>query len=264
MFAPLAILLAAIVVLHGPKARRARTGSALVAAALLLVTAHAYAANVEIDRYWGREIGEPDLQARTVQQFSILAWSTHGDELIDRMIDDGAPAYLAPPLERTTGAWEWWQAKRVDCRDGLEWVGDHFTGWMVRHLATHPGDARDYFRSALASASHERSDGAASLPSPMMPLVSSLIFGNDAATTLVALALVALGFGAVRRTWPAWPLVGLVAAGVVALLVTGLLSALDVARVGLSAAVLVRLDLILRCLDVAGRRPTEPNRAGAL
>lgn len=256
VFAPLALLLALVAVIPLARERRARFVAVSVAAVMVLTVAYAAAYNAEIDRQWGRDAGAPHLNGRTVQQFAILAHFEQGPMLIGRMIRDGAPECLETTPETRLPAWEMWHAQLVDCPDGLRWVSDNFTGWLVRYLATHPNDARDYFRLATAGVSHERMDGTGSLPSPVPPAVSHVLFGDESHDAIAALGIVTAAVLVYRRRFPRWPVSGLVAAGVVALAGTALFSALDIARVGFSAAVLVRLGLLLCVLDAV----SEPSR----
>jgi len=241
---------------------------AVISVLTLGTSAYAWTYNVEMDKTWGDWLSVPGLNGRTLTQYYVAAYGTKsGPELIEAMVDAGAPDCLrpGPPATRGDPSRDYFREDRLSCPEGQAWLSDHFVSFLVGHLARHPGAALTYFRGALDDASVvsvQRAVDDVAIPSFVPGPVDRLFFSRRPGffDLLVLWSLVAVGAVAVRhklnrretdsdgttgdRTLPI--IVGCtLLAGYVALVGTALLSAVDASRVALPVTVLIRLLLIV-------------------
>jgi hypothetical protein len=247
--------------------RRDRTFLLIETGAVALVAlgaaGYVFTYNAHMDDTWGNWIGSPGLNGRVVLQFYIASNTPGGPGLIEEMIADGAPVCLRYDPTINPDWLTFLRTKQRTCMDGLRWESDHFVTWLVKDLAAHPSALRSYLHTALGDQALLRTEGSRSIPSPVpAPIVYAFFSahrgrGDPMAFWLIAVLAVAVARLNVRARAPdaAVPpdrreqqygllFLYLFAAGVVALLGTALLSAVDASRVALPATVLIRLVFV--------------------
>jgi hypothetical protein len=265
------VLVAYLMWMRNGAERRARARASVVAVAAVAVAAMAYGwtYNVNIDKTWGHWVGSPGLNGRTLHQYYVAAYGTpFGPRIVEAMVDGGGPTCLRAELEASaaTPSRDHLAEERKSCPQGQRWLSDHFVPTLVTHFATHPADARRYFRDALRDQSVLRADGQPSMPTVVPDPLTALYFSETPGLgdplvlwSLVAVALVVFrrrqGAGADDDGAPTPSLlagrsaiqlcIGFTALVAYAGLVgTALLSAIDASRVALPVTVLIRLVLI--------------------
>lgn len=273
VFLPLPFGVAVLSGLAGPAARLGgvarRAAVVLLAVLSVAVMGYSWAYNAEIDRTWGDWRGVPGLNGRTLTQYYLAAYHTpYGPALVDALVRAGAPACLRPggsPPRPGDPAPDPFEKDRLGCPEGQRWLSDHFVIALATSLATHPTFARRYFAGALGDESVVRSEGEGTIWNVVPDSVTNLFFSRrrgfgDPLVTWSVLAVAALvTWSALRPRRPLSPRpVGVdparalavtmgvtLAFGYLALVGTGLLSAVDASRVALPATALIRLVLIV-------------------
>lgn len=259
VFVPAVLLLSAWDLLRSRRSRdRLRLLWAASALSILLVAGYSWVANSNIDRYWGKSAGLEQINGRVVQQFMITVYSPNGEEIMDYLLREGAPACTQPPDPLPPDGAMWWRGTLVrECPEGVRWISDNFIVALGKYLASSPLHVRDFFRSPIQEIALQRLDGVRSVPSPIPDPITGMFFqlrtgGGDPlalwficaailGTAAALLGPVAEGTGAAIRSS---------VVGLIALAGTIIISPLDISRVGLPPSVLLRLSLMV--IAVAG------------